>query len=286
MSSHTQEGSLTVQRRIERALGMATLIALSCLFVMPFLILVGDSLKTFSEVWQQPRSWIPKTPQWYNYIYIFESVPFHRFLFNTVCITALALVGQVSSACVVAYSFARLRWPLRDFCFIVLLSTIMLPQQVIQIPVYLLFNWLGWLDTWLPLIVPFYFGGGVFNIFLMRQFFKTIPVDLEDAAKIDGCSALRTFVQIFIPLSKPAVVTVSVLSFMAIWNDFMGPLVYLSDFRKFPVSLGINMFKDATSSQPNLIMAATLVAIVPVVILFFSAQKYFVEGIVLTGTKG
>jgi multiple sugar transport system permease protein len=279
-------GSLTVQRGIERAIGLVVLIALSCLFVVPFFILVCDSLKTFMGFWEVPRVWIPEDPQWENFIYIFQALPLHRFLLNTVCITGIALVGQITSACLAAYSFARLRWPLRDFFFIVLLSTIMLPGQVVQIPMYLLFNWLGWLDTWLPLTVPFYFGGGVFNIFLMRQFFKTIPVDLEDAAKIDGSSAMRTFLTIFVPLSKPAVITITVLSFMAIWNDFMGPLLYLSDYRLFPIALGINMFKDVTMSQPHLIMAAALVSILPVLVLFFSAQKYFVEGIVLTGTKG
>jgi ABC-type glycerol-3-phosphate transport system permease component len=217
---------------------------------------------------------------------IFRVLPLGRFFLNTICITLLALIGQLSSACLVAYSFARMRWPLREVFFFILLSTIMLPGQVTMIPVFMLFNKLGWANTWLPLIVPAYFGGGVFNIFLLREFFKTIPLALEDAAKIDGCSHFRILTTIIVPLSKPALTTVCVLAFISHWNDFIGPLIYLSDYSKYPISLGIRMFKDAQTMEPHYVMAASLTALVPVLILFFSAQRYFIQGIVLSGIKG
>jgi ABC-type glycerol-3-phosphate transport system permease component len=273
-------------RRLERAAALILLVTLSFLFMIPLIITASDSLKSFFEVYQMPRVWIPRTPRFSNFVQIFRMLPFHRFIFNTVCITALGLLGQVSSACFVGYSFARMRWPFRDVLFIVLLCTIMLPGEITMIPVFILFNKIGWVNTWLPLIVPAYFGGGVFNIFLMRQFFKTIPVDLEDAARIDGCSSFRIFATIMVPLAKPAIATICVLGFIGHWNDFQGPLIYLSDYMKYPISLGIYMFKSAEFMFANYVMAASLIAVVPVLIIFFSAQQYFVKGIVLTGIKG
>jgi multiple sugar transport system permease protein len=281
------EGSIARQRRFGHILGYIALIFLSFLFAIPLFISVGDSLKGFQEVYRAPRTWIPENPQWSNYVDIFTSgLPFHLFFVNTIVITSLALFGEVLSSSIVGYSFARLRWPFRDFFFVLLLSTLMLPGQITMIPVFLLFNELGWVNTWLPLIVPSFFGGGVFNIFLMRQFYKTIPDALEDAAKIDGCSQLRILFTIMMPLAKPAIATICVLGFIAHWNNFMGPLIYLSDYTKYPISLGIKSFQDAQAIFPHYIMAASLVALVPVLIIFFSAQRYFVKGIVLTGIKG
>lgn len=284
-AADTFRGSIRRRRRVERALGLVALLLLSLLFALPLLITLSDSLKNFIQVYQQPRAWIPSPLRFQNYAEIFRILPFHRFFLNTVCITLLALVGQVSSACAVGYSFARLRWPFRDTFFILLLCTIMIPPQVTMIPVFIVFNKIGWYNTWLPLIVPAYFGGGVFDIFLMRQFFKTIPVALEDAAKIDGCSTFRTFLTIMIPLSKPAIATICVLGFIAHWNDFQGPLIYLSDYLKYPVSLGMYMFKTSESMFAHYVMAAALTAVVPVLVIFFSAQQYFVKGIVMSGIK-
>ncbi len=280
------KGSMTTTRRVERAVGLILLIGLSALFMIPLVITLSDSLKSFAEIYKVPRVWIPHPPRFQNYLAIFQVLPFHRFILNTVAITAMALFGQVLSACMVGYSFARMRWPFRDFFFVALLSTIMLPPQVTLIPVFILFNKIGWVNTWLPLIVPAYFGGGVFNIFLMRQFFKTIPVDLEDAARIDGCSTYRLFLTIMLPLAKPAIATICVLSFVGFWNDFQGPLIYLSDYLKYPISMGMYMFKSTESMFAHYVMAACLVAVIPVIILFFCAQHYFVKGIVLTGIKG
>ncbi len=279
-------GSLVWSRRIEQGAVWACLIVLSVIFMVPFVITLGDSLKTFMQIYAAPRIWIPMPPQFRNFVDIFSVLPFLTFFKNTILITTFALTGQVISACLVGYSFARLRWPFRDTCFVLLLSTMMLPGQITMIPIFLLFNYLGWVNTWLPIIVPAWFAVNVFNVFLMRQFFKTIPYSLEEAAFIDGAGHLRILTMIMLPLAKPAVLTVSVLGFVHWWNDFMGPLIYLSDHMKYPISLGIKMFSDAQGSNPQYIMAASLVAIVPVIFIFFAAQRYFVEGIALTGAKG
>lgn len=279
-------GSIKRTNRLERLFGLTVLILLSMLFMLPLLITIGDSLKSFIEIYHVPRIWIPRRPQFSNFVQIFQILPFHRFFVNTVIIAGLALAGEVTTACIVGYSFARVNWPFRDWFFVLLLSTIMLPPQVTLIPVYILFNKIGWVNTWLPLIVPSWFGGGVFNIFLMRQFFKTIPSALDDAAKIDGCSTYRTLFTIMMPLAKPAIATIFVLGFIGHWNDFQGPLIYLSDYLTYPISMGIYMFQSAESMYVHYIMAASLVAVVPVLILFFSAQQYFIKGIVMTGIKG
>ena len=286
MARDDLRGSIKKSRLAGRAMGLGALIGLSCLFAIPLLITISDSLKSFSEVYEVPRLWIPRPPRFSNYLRVFQFLPFLRFFFNTFCITGLALFGRVLSGCLVGYSFARLRWPFRDVLFVVLLCTIMLPPEVTLIPIFIMFNKIGWVNTWLPLIVPSYFGGGVFNVFLMRQFFKTIPVALEDAARIDGCSSFRIFATIMVPLAKPAIATICVLGFIGCWNDFQGPLIYLSDYLKYPISMGIYMFKSAEMMFINYVMAASLVAVVPVLIIFFSAQQYFVKGIVLSGIKG
>lgn len=270
----TLRGSMRWTRRVERALAFAVLVAMSCLFMIPILITLSDSLKTFVEIYRQPRVWIPDPPRFENYVRIFQILPFHRFFLNTLAITVLALLGQVGSACVVGYSFARLRWPFRDTMFLLLLCTIMLPPQVTLIPMFILFNKIGWYNTWLPLIVPAYFGGGVFNIFLMRQFFKTIPTALEDAAKIDGCSTCRIFLQIMLPMAKPAIATVCVLGFIQYWNDFQSPLIYLTDYLKYPISMGMYMFVTSESMFAHYVMAASMTAVVPVICIFFAAQQY------------
>ena len=279
-------GSMKRTRQVERGLVALVLVGFSCLFILPFLITLSDALKGMAEVYAVPRIWIPETPRFDNFVKIFQVLPFHRFFVNTAAITVLCIIGELSSACLVGYSFARMRWPFRDTLFVVLLSTMMLPGQVTLIPTFLLFNWLGWVNTWLPLIVPGYFARSVFNVFLLRQFFKTVPLALEDAARIDGCSHFRILTTIMVPLAKPAIATLLVLNFISQWNDFMGPLIYLSDYVKYPISMGIYMFMSVQSSSPHFVMAASLVSLVPVLILFFSAQRYFVKGIALTGIKG
>ncbi len=276
----------SVQQKIKTVLGYTALFVLSGVFLIPFLWSLSASLKSLLQVYAVPPIWIPKPLHWENYIRIFKLLSLLRFFWNTIVITTLALVGQVFSASVVAYAFARLRWPLRDFFFILLLSTMMLPTQVTLIPQFLLYQYLGWMDTYLPLIVPHFLGVSAFSIFLLRQFFKSVPLELEEAARIDGSSFFRTFWTIILPLSKPALATIVILTFIQKWNEFMPPLIYLQTYEKFPISLGINMFKDVYSSLPHYIMATSMIALVPILVLFFLAQKYFVKGIMLSGLKG
>lgn len=274
-------------RNLHKLFSLTVLILLSCIFILPFLVMLGDSLKDLLEYYRTPRVWMPETFRWRNYVAVFEVVPFARFIFNSICVTAIALTGQVLSACLVGYSFGRLRWPLRDLCFIILLSTLMLPHEVTMIPVYLLFKSLGWLDTWRPLYAPAWFGVNVFNVFLMRQFFKTVPFSLEEAAIIDGCSYFRILTTIMIPMAKPAVVSISILGFIHWWNDFFGPLIYLTDPNKFTIALGIHMFQSSQGSlNPHLVMAASTISVLPVIMIFFMAQKHFVKGMQLSGTTG
>lgn len=210
-----------------------------------------------------------------------------RFLFNTVCIVSLVIAGEVLTAPLVAYAFARLRFPFRNTLFVVMLSTLMLPPIITTIPAYIFYSKLGWVDTWIPLILPGWLGGGAFNIFILRQFFLTVPRDLEDAAKMDGCSNFGTYFRIFLPLAFPAIATIGVLSFVNHWNNFEGPLIYLSTLDTFPIALGINMFKDAYSAiAPHYLMAASVVSLAPLLLLFLAIQRVFVEGIILSGIKG
>jgi ABC-type glycerol-3-phosphate transport system permease component len=256
--------------------------------MVPFAWLVSSSLKSAQDVFLIPPEWIPSEPRWSNYKEVMDRLPFLSYLRNTLIITFGALVGQVASAAVSAYSFARLRWPGRDQIFAVILATIMVPYTVTLIPTFVLFNEFGWIDTYLPLIVPYWFGGGAFNIFLLRQFFRTIPMELDESARLDGASSWRIFLEIVLPLSKPAIAVVTVFGFLSHWNDFFGPLVYLTseDSRTLALGLlalqGLAWGRDAT----HLVMAVSVIMITPIIVLFFVAQRTFIEGIVLTGIKG
>jgi ABC-type glycerol-3-phosphate transport system permease component len=270
---------------VGRGLIYVILIGLSVAFSLPFLWSLSASLKSLDQIFV-PGHWIPHPVRIQNYARIFDHIPFHLFFLNSLIVTVGCLTGQLLSSSMVAFSFARLQWRGREFFFVLMLSTLMLPGAVTMIPTFILFKHLGWINTFTPLILPSFLGGGAFNIFLLRQFFKTIPVDLEDAARIDGCSNLRILFSIMIPLAKPALATIAVLSFIGHWNDFLDPLIYLDSYRKFTVAIGINMFKDAYSIFPHYLMAASMMALAPVLILFLASQRYIVKGIVLTGMKG
>jgi ABC-type glycerol-3-phosphate transport system permease component len=216
--------------------------------------------------------------------------PFGRFILNTILVTGFAMLGQILAASAVAYGFARFRFPGRNALFFIVLATLMLPWQVTIVPTFLLFRQLGWINTFLPLIVPAYFGGGAFFIFLLRQFFLTIPKDLDEAAKIDGANSVHIFWNILLPLSKPALATVAIFSFIEHWNEFFGPLIYLNSPEKYTVSIGLRYFQAnpfvGDEPRESILMAASLIVAAPPLILFFLAQKYFVQGIVTTGLKG
>lgn len=273
-------------RNVKIALTYAVLIGLSCVFLIPFFWMLSTSLTEASKVIVKNRSWIPNPVVWKNYKDALTVLPFHLFLKNTLIITISCIIGQVLSASLVAFGFSRMRFPGRDAIFILVLSTMMLPAQVTQIPTFILFTYLRWIDTLKPLIVPAFFGGGAFFIFLLRQFFLTIPTELEDAAKIDGCSPFGVYWNVAIPLSKPALATVAVFSFMSHWNDFMGPLIYIQSMENKTLALGLASFKTLHGTEYHLMMAASVAVLLPVLIIFFSAQKYFVRGIVMSGLKG
>lgn len=260
------------------------------LFALPFLWAIGSSLKPMTEIFKFPPTMWPVAPRWENYADVFRIAPFGRFIYNTAYITAFAMFGQILSASAVAYGFSRFRFPGREMLFFVVLSTMMLPWQVTIVPTFLLFRFLGWINTYFPLILPFFFGGGAFYIFLLRQFFMTIPKDLDEAAKIDGASSVRIFWNILLPLAKPALATVAIFSFIEHWNEFIAPLIFLNSPEKFTVSIGLRHFTASPfeSDEPReaILMAASLITALPVLILFFVAQKYFVQGIVTTGLKG
>lgn len=276
---------------ITRILTYATLLVGAFFLMIPFVWMVSTSLKEPGDVLKFPPEWIPDPFVWTNF---YEAItlpyaPMLTFLKNTVIITFVSMFGQLLSASMVAFSFARLRWRGRDSLFMIVLATMMLPSQVTMIPVFILFKELGWIDTLLPLTVPAFFGGGAFYIFLLRQFMMTVPLEMDDAAKIDGCSTAGIYSRIIIPMSRPVLITAAIFSFLAHWNDFMGPLIYLNSTRNYTLSLGLRIIQGYGGygvQRWHLLMAASLMVMLPVLFLFFTAQRYFIQGVVVSGVKG
>lgn len=263
---------------------------LAALFVFPFFWTIMSSFKSASDIYIYPPIWIPSIFHWDNYPEVFRLVPYTQWFTNTLLVVTLSTIGVVLSSAVVAYSFARFRYPGRTALFLITLGTMMLPAEVMLIPSYLLFKYLGWLNTLRPLWVPGWFGGGAFYIFLLRQFILGIPRDLDEAAIVDGASYAQIFQRILLPLMKPALVTVAVIQIIGSWNDFLGPLVYLTSPSTFTLAVGLRYF-DVTPNQPgvpqlHLLMAAVVMGTVPIMALFLVGQRYFVRGIVLSGIKG
>ncbi len=282
--------SLTFRRRVSRFASYVVLTILAAVFSFPWFYTVTGSLKAAHEVYLFPPRLIPAVPMFSNYARVFQLVLFGRWFINSVIVVTLSTLGNVISATLVAYSFARFRWRGRDIIFAITLATMMLPAEVTLIPQYLLYKQLGWLNSIRPLWVPAWFGGGAFSIFLLRQFVMTLPREFDEAARIDGASSLRILVQVLVPLMKPVLATISVITFIAGWDDFMGPLIYLSSSENFTVALGLRYFSVA-EGQPgipttHLLMAACVMSTTPIVVLFFLAQRYFVQGIVMSGLKG
>ncbi|NOY79600.1 MAG: carbohydrate ABC transporter permease [Kiritimatiellaeota bacterium] len=282
----TREGSegrgLTRGKRIA---AHCALISLSVVFLTPLVWLVTSSLKTDKQIFKFPPEWIPSPLTFQNYPAGLTFIPFWRYLLNTSIICVLSVLGTVLSCSLVAYGLARIRWRGRNALFYILLSTMMLPFQVTMVPLFVVFAKLGWVDTFLPLVVPRFFGSA-FYIFLMRQFFLTIPHDLSEAARIDGCSEWDIYWRIVLPLSKPVLAAVGLFAFMAAWNDYIGPLIYLTDQRNYTLALGLASFSSQYGSYPGMLMAVTTVMTLPIIVLFFFAQRTFIQGITLTGIKG
>lgn len=274
-----------LQGRAWRSLVFLLLLAGSFLFLFPLFWMLSTSLKTNEQVYATPTIWIPNPVAWGNYPSALQRMPFWIFLRNS-CITSfIPVIGAVLSASMVAYSFARIQWPGRNFWFLVLIGTMMLPGQVTMIPIYVLYSRLGWINTFLPMTVPWFFGGA-FYVFLLRQFFTSIPFELSDAAFIDGCSHLEIWWRIMVPLSKPALATVAVFTFLFTWNDFIGPLLYLTKEHLFTLQVGLQYFRLQHSVDWQELMAASVVVLLPTLVIFFIGQRFFVQGITLTGLKG
>jgi multiple sugar transport system permease protein/sn-glycerol 3-phosphate transport system permease protein len=272
-------------RVLELVLSYTILLAGTAVLMIPFFWMLSTSLKPLDEVYVYPIIWIPSELVWSNYTDVFKNVPFGRYLYNSVYISVFAIIGNLLGSSLAAFSFARLRYPGKNFLFVVMLSTLMVPAWVTMIPHFILFKWLGWLDTYLPILVPAFFANP-FYTFLLRQFFLGIPVEMEDAARIDGCTSLGIFWRIFLPLSKPALATVAIFSFFYYWNDLLYPLIYLQSQAKFPVPMGIATFRGEQYANFALMMAAATMALLPLIVVFFFAQRLFIQGVVITGVKG
>ncbi|WP_148927901.1 carbohydrate ABC transporter permease [Paenibacillus methanolicus] len=257
--------------------------SLFCL--LPLFWLVRSSFMTSLQIFEIPPIWIPAPFKFQNYVEALTTINFGRFFTNTLIITVSCLAGALISSSLGAYSYARLKWPGRNFFFALLLASMMLPGAVTLIPTFIGWKMAGLINTYFPLILPVWFGSA-FDIFLLRQFYSTIPKDLDEAAYVDGAGLWTIYWRIIIPLSKPALIVIGLFSFMSSWNDFMGPLVYVNEESKFTMALGLQMFQSLHSAQWHLLMAASTVVILPVIIVFFIGQRYFIEGITLTGLKG
>ncbi len=277
--------NLKLSKAIPRLFIYLILAAGALVILIPFAWTISTALKTPQQALKIPPVWIPDPVVWKNFADAWNAKPFATFYANSLIIAILNIVGQILSCSIVAYGFARIRFPGRDVLFLVVLSTLMIPFQILIIPRFVLFKNLGWLDSLLPLIVPHFFGGA-FNIFLLRQYFMSIPFELDDAARIDGCGHWGIFWRIILPLSKPALGAVMVFEFLNSWDDFLGPLIYISKEANYTVALGLAAFRNDYFVEWNLFMAAAAVAMAVPLVIFFIAQKYFIEGVQLTGAGG
>jgi len=268
------------------------ILLLSVSFILPLYWMAMSALKIPEQVFQIPPIWFPVPARWVNYIEAWQVDEFSLFLFNTIfryCIPVV--IGTVVSNTLVAYSFGRLKWPGRDVLFAICLMTMMIPGQVTMVPVFIIFKHLGWVNSFKPLVIPSFFAGA-YNIFLLRQFFRTIPEELSDSARIDGANEFQILAYVILPLVKPALAVVALFSFMGAWNDYMGPLIYINQSKLFPISLGLASL-SATLNQVGIkglaypyLMAVSTIVTIPIILIFFFAQRTFIEGIALTGMKG
>ena len=283
---------LLLGRHTGRALLYLALFGLGAIFIAPLLWLVSSSLKPENQVLAYPPQWIPRPVRFTNYAEVMDTFPFWRSTWNTMIIVTGTMVGHLLTCSLTAYAFARIRFPLRDALFVMVLATLMIPYHVYLIPQYLLFKELKWLNSSKPLIVPFLLGQAPFYIFLMRQFFRTIPKEYDDAARIDGSGWLGIYWRIVLPLSYPVLGAVAIFTFMAHWNDFLAPLIYLNEPKKQTLAIAIRTWEalrlqaGAKPAAWNHIMAVSVLMTLPPMMVFFFAQRHFIQGVVLSGIKG
>lgn len=261
------------------------LIAGALFFLTPFAWMVSTSLKPDDQVFLIPPTWIPDPPMWSNYLRLMTEIPFLRYFGNTVFVTVLSVTFYLASSAVVAYGFAKLRWPGREMLFYALLATMVLPPQVTLIPQFVMFQKLGWVGTFLPLIVP-PLTGSAFAVFLLRQFYGAIPNEISDSARIDGASEWQIFTRIILPLARPALATASLFIFIWTWTDFLNPLIYLTDDRTYTLAVGLQQLSSTRAAAWPLLMGGSLLMSLPIILLFFFAQKTFIEGVSTGGLKG
>ncbi len=271
---------------LARTLQYLVMIAISCIFMIPLVWMISSSLKEQGQVFAYPPVWIPDPIMWSNYPEALQRAPLLLWLSNTAFITATTIVGNVLTSSMVAFGFARLRFPGRNVLFVLLLSTMMLPEVVTLIPRFIMFKSIGWVDTLLPLTVPAFFGGGAYNVFLVRQFYLTIPKDYDEAARLDGASNWMIWWRILVPLSLPVLIAVAIFSFVYHWNDFLHPLIYLFSEEKKTLALGLRAFVNPMDASWHISMAASMFLVVPIVLIFFFGQRYFIRGVSMTGIAG
>jgi multiple sugar transport system permease protein len=287
-AEHHARTTHTWQKTLRSGIIYSLLIAIALLSLVPLWWMIATSLKTKPEVYIFPPTLWPREAIWENYMvaWTYPATQFTKWTLNTLFITVTVLIGTLLTSSLCAYGFARIHFPGRNFWFVATLASVMLPSQVTLIPLYIVFFRIGWLDTFLPLIVPVWFGGGAINIFLIRQFFLGIPIEIEDAARIDGANRLQIWWTIFLPLSLPALTTVAIFSFQGSWADFYGPLIYLSSSDNYTLALGMSLFRSAYTEEMNYMMAISFLMTLPMILLFFFAQRYFISGVALGGVKG
>jgi ABC-type glycerol-3-phosphate transport system permease component len=285
-ASHKDNTSGRRRKLSLRILHLIMLTVMAVVMIAPFVWLVSSSLKGQHEVFQYPPQWIPNPVRWENYPEALVYRPFGLYFRNSLVIALLNVLAVVTTSSLCAYGFARIRFKGRDLWFSVVIATILLPNIITLVPTFVIFSRIGWVNTILPLTVPLFFGGGAFNIFLLRQFFRTIPEELADAARIDGCSEFGIYWRIMMPLARPALITVAIFQFLASWNDLLGPLIYLRNPDMATVAVGLASFRSVMATRWDLQMAASTAMVLPVIVLFFVAQRYFIKGIVMTGLKG
>lgn len=269
---------------VRKVLLYVLLIIIGIIMVVPFLWMISTSLKEQYDTVKIPPVWIPNPPRWQNYVDLFTQQPMLQFMLNTIKILFFVVLGQLFFSSLAAYSFARIKFKGRTVMFFFYIATLMVPGQVTMIPTYLMFAKVGLVDNHIVLILPAFFSA--FGVFLLRQFFMSLPKELEEAAEIDGCNPFTTYYRIMLPLIVPAMLTLGVFTLMNTWNDYMGPLIYLTTPEKYTMTLGIAYFKGVYTTQWNLVMAGSVLSVIPILVAYLCAQKYFVEGIAFSGVKG
>lgn len=277
--------SMTFRRAIKMTMVYLVLAIAAFVIMIPLAWMLSTSLKNSKQIFTWPIEWMPKPIVWRNYPEALAARPFWLWTRNTLLVAVLSVVGNCFSSTMVGYSFSRLRWRARDALFMIMLATMMLPGQVTMIPKFVIFSKIGWVNTFLPLFFPTFFGAG-FNIFLMRQFMMTLPLELDDAAKLDGCGYLAILTRVILPQSLPALGFVAINTFKSRYNNFLRPLIYLNRPKLWTLPLGLRTYKDEFSVEWAYLMAASVVAMLPLLVVFFFGQRYFIQGVVFTGVKG